>query len=299
MSQILRANEYVKIEVHFSYKVFVLPMLFMSIGILLFLMVLSGAVDGQVVKWFGRTFKMTTICTAIGILLFIPYIYKRLDNRLKIYAITNQRVYIRRGIINIREKDIPLPQINDVQISQSIVQRLFGAADVVIQVGNDESKIFIEDINRPREFRDTVINAIYDLKKEDEMMQKAQQQEMEAKQQYQQQQYREDSYSRQQYSQPQYSQQQYSAQPYSQPQYQQPEYPQQQYSPPQPQQPQYPQQRYSQSQQPQYPQQQYSQPQNSYNQSYQDDTPDYDDDYDTNSDYDNEYEKPFDPDGGL
>ncbi len=294
MSQILRANEYVKIEVHFSYKVFVLPMLFMSIGILLFLMVLSGAVDDQVVKWFGRTFKMTTICTAIGILLFIPYIYKRLDNRLKIYAITNQRVYIRRGIINIREKDIPLPQINDVQISQSIVQRLFGAADVVIQVGNDESKIFIEDINRPREFRDTVINAIYDLKKEDEMMQKAQQQEMEAKQQYQQQQYREDSYSRQQYS-----QQQYSAQPYSQPQYQQPEYPQQQYSPPQPQQPQYSQQQYSQPQQPQYPQQQYSQPQNSYNQSYQDDTPDYDDDYDTNSDYDNEYEKPFDPDGGL
>ena len=33
----LRPNEYVKIEVHFSYKVFVLPTLLMSIGILMFL----------------------------------------------------------------------------------------------------------------------------------------------------------------------------------------------------------------------------------------------------------------------
>ena len=165
MSLVLRPDEFVKIEVHFSYKVFVFPMLLMSIAILMFLAVISGAADGISVRWLGRIVDLTTILVAIGLCLLVPYIYKRLDNRLKIYAVTNQRVYIRRGIINIREKDIPLPKINDVQIFQTFVQRIFGAADVVIQVGNDESRICVEDINRPREFRDTILSAIYEMKK--------------------------------------------------------------------------------------------------------------------------------------
>jgi membrane protein YdbS with pleckstrin-like domain len=170
MSLVLRPDEFVKIEVHFSYKVFVFPMLLMSIAILMFLAVISGAADGITVRWLGRIVDLTTILVGIGLCLLVPYIYKRLDNRLKIYAVTNQRVYIRRGIINIREKDIPLPKINDVQIFQTFVQRIFAAADVVIQVGNDESRICVEDINRPREFRDTILSAIYEMKKMEDML---------------------------------------------------------------------------------------------------------------------------------
>ena len=169
MSLVLRPDEFVKIEVHFSYKVFVFPMLLMSIAILMFLAVISGAADGISVHWLGHIVKLTTVLVSIGVCLLIPYIYKRIDNRLKIYAVTNQRVYIRRGIINIREKDIPLPKINDVQIFQTYVQRIFAAADVVIQVGNDESRIYVDDINRPREFRDTILSAIYEMKKIEDM----------------------------------------------------------------------------------------------------------------------------------
>ncbi|MBR1649434.1 MAG: PH domain-containing protein [Alphaproteobacteria bacterium] len=168
MSLDLRPNEYVKIEVHFSYKVFVFPMLLMSIGILMFLAVWSGVVGNTNVHWMGQVIKLSSLIVLIGLGLFIPYIYKRIDNRLKIYAVTNQRVYIRRGIINIHEKDIPLGKINDVQIMQSLAQRIFAAGNVVIQVGNDESRICIEDVNRPREFRDTVLSAIYELQQEED-----------------------------------------------------------------------------------------------------------------------------------
>ena len=167
MSLELRPNEYVKIEVHFSYKVFVFPMLLMSIGILMLLLVMSGAVEDYHFTWLHMALKISTILVISGLALFIPYMYKRLDNRLKIYAVTNQRVYIRRGIININEKDIPLAKINDVQISQTLSQRLFGAADVLIQVGNDESNICIEDVNYPRQFRDTIISSIYELQQEE------------------------------------------------------------------------------------------------------------------------------------
>ena len=167
MSLELRPNEYVKIEVHFSYKVFVFPMLLMCIGILMMLFVMSGAVDGINISWMHMVISLSSLIIIIGSLLFIPYAYKRLDNRLKIYAVTNQRVYIRRGIINISEKDIPLAKINDAQISQNLSQRFFGAGDVVIQVGNDESRICIENVNYPRQFRDTIISSIYDLQQEE------------------------------------------------------------------------------------------------------------------------------------
>lgn len=177
MSLELRPNEYVKIEVHFSYKVFVFPMLLMSIGILIFLAVWTGAVGNVNVHWMGQIIKLSSLLVLIGMALFIPYIYKRIDNRLKIYAVTNQRVYIRRGIINIHEKDIPLAKINDVQIMQNLSQRFFAAGNVIIQVGNDESRICIEDVNYPREFRDTVISAIYDLQQEEDMRQREFQQQ--------------------------------------------------------------------------------------------------------------------------
>ena len=84
MSLELRPNEYVKIEVHFSYKVFVFPMLLMSIGILMLLLVMSGAVDDYHFTWLHMALKISTVLVFIGLALFIPYMYKRLDNRLKI-----------------------------------------------------------------------------------------------------------------------------------------------------------------------------------------------------------------------
>ena len=113
MSLDLRPNEYVKIEVHFSYKVFVTPMILMSLGILICLVAWSGVAEPLSVEWLGQVIKMSSVLTLIGALMFIPYFYKRLDNKLKIYAVTNQRVYIRRGIINIHEKDIPLAKKGD------------------------------------------------------------------------------------------------------------------------------------------------------------------------------------------
>ncbi|MDO4183942.1 MAG: PH domain-containing protein [Rhodospirillales bacterium] len=167
MSLELRPNEYAKIEVHFSYKVFVFPMLLFCIGVLMMLFAMSGAVDGINIAWMNAVVSFSSVIIFAGACLFIPYFYKRLDNRLKIYAVTNQRVYIRRGIINIHEKDIPLAKINDVQITRNLAQRFFGAGDVVIQVGNDESRICIEDVNYPLQFRDTIISSIYDLQQEE------------------------------------------------------------------------------------------------------------------------------------
>ena len=146
MSLELRPNEYVLIEVHYSYKVFVFPMLLMCIGILMFLAVWAGVFEGVDIHWLRRGVKMSSLMAGLSCVLFVPYIFKRLDNKLKIYAVTNQRVYLRKGIMNINEKDIPLAKINDVQVAQTLNQRMFGAGNVVIQVGNDPaSSVYVNN----------------------------------------------------------------------------------------------------------------------------------------------------------
>ena len=62
----LRPNEYVKIEVHFSYKVFVLPTLLMSIGILMFLAVWSGVGEGERFRFIGHIYSVAGIMMMIG-----------------------------------------------------------------------------------------------------------------------------------------------------------------------------------------------------------------------------------------
>ena len=97
MSLELRPNEYVLIEVHYSYKVFVFPMFLMCVGILMFLAVMTGVFDGLSVEWIWRKgLKVSTLMLGLGCVFFIPYIFKRLDNKLKVYAVTNQRVYLRK-----------------------------------------------------------------------------------------------------------------------------------------------------------------------------------------------------------
>jgi len=152
----------------------------MSIGILMFLAVWSGVAGNRMINIYGTILSLASILVFLGGLLFVPYVFRRTDNKLKIYAVTNQRVYVRRGILNIKEKDIPLSKINDVQISRTLIQRFFNAGDIVIQVGNDGSVTRINDINRPLDFRDIIISAIY----EDAVVQesKARQQQQEQQQ---------------------------------------------------------------------------------------------------------------------
>lgn len=207
MSLMLRPNEYLKFEAHFSYKVFVLPTLLMSIGILIFLAVWSGVAGNANVDIMGKAYSVASLLILLGVALFIPYIYRRTDNKLKIYAITNQRVYVRRGIINIREKDIPLAKINDVQISRTLIQRFFNAGDISVQVGNDESSMEIKDINRPREFRDMVISAIYEAAAEQEAKARQQRQQQRQPQQPYYNQQQGGNYPRQGYNQQEYNQQ--------------------------------------------------------------------------------------------
>lgn len=157
----LRPNEYIRDTTDFHPLVFVIPNILFIIGLALILIAYN----------FPDLFERFDIFRVVGLLnlpliiigfgtfLLIPLIVRTLDNHLKTYMVTNQRVCFRRGIVAVKERNVPLTKINDVQLEQSFIQRIFNSGDIIIQTGNDEH-VKISDITHPIEFRDQILFAI-------------------------------------------------------------------------------------------------------------------------------------------
>lgn len=109
----LRENEVVLSEVDFHWLSYLTSGFFMVIGAAFFL---TGFAD------------MELYLFLLGFCLILPFFYVYLSNRYKIYLVTNERVFIRTGIIFCNEKDIPIAKINDVLLQQGFLQMIFGAA---------------------------------------------------------------------------------------------------------------------------------------------------------------------------
>lgn len=157
----LRPNEYVRDTTDFHPLVFIIPNFLFIIGMALILIVLNKPellyqIPG--VRYLGFS-KLPLFLLIVGAFLLCPLIFRHMDNHLKTYMVTNQRVCFRRGIIAVTERNVPLTKINDVQLEQSFIQRIFNSGDIVIQTGNDEH-VKICDITHPIEFRNQILFAI-------------------------------------------------------------------------------------------------------------------------------------------
>ena len=84
---------------------------------------------------------------------YMPLIYKILKNRSKKFHITNQRLYIEKGILTKTSADVPLNKINDITFSQNFIERIFNVGNLQILTGNDKGNI-IQGICEPELFRE-------------------------------------------------------------------------------------------------------------------------------------------------
>lgn len=147
----LRDGEEIKGEVNFHWSAFIVAKLWAGLGVLMLL--------GTVIAQFSDDTKNKDGLMASGIMwsliFFSPFLYKWLQNKFKVYVVTNQRVYIEEGIVAKSKVDLPLTKINDVSLKQGVIQRMFGSGNVVILTGNDKPTI-IKDIDSPDNFKDSI-----------------------------------------------------------------------------------------------------------------------------------------------
>lgn len=96
------------------------------------------------------------ILLLIIVLLILSMIFDIISWKRKKYQLTNQRVIIQQGIIRRKRSFIHYAKIQDIDIYQGIVDRVFSAGNIEIYGGHEHTNIVLEDIPNPREVEDMI-----------------------------------------------------------------------------------------------------------------------------------------------
>lgn len=93
-------------------------------------------------------------------LLLIPAYYHLKRNMLR-YTLTDSKIEIDHGLIARTTRNIPLAKIQDVTVSASIIQRLLGFGDVVVDNASElGGTTVLHNINNPRQYADLILRAL-------------------------------------------------------------------------------------------------------------------------------------------
>lgn len=82
--------------------------------------------------------------------------YDFLRWRQKKYTLTNQRIIVQSGIVRRRKSFIHYDKIQDIVVSQSLVDRLFSAGDMEVFGGHEGTTLILEDIPNPLEVENII-----------------------------------------------------------------------------------------------------------------------------------------------
>jgi uncharacterized membrane protein YdbT with pleckstrin-like domain len=118
----------------------------------IFWTVVIGSVTGLIwVKAGGDVQNWIRIAVVVAaLILWIPLAAVPAARwRFTMFALTNERVITRTGVIAKHSKEIPLETINDVTFNQKIIERMIKAGDLVIESAGESGQNRFTDIRNP------------------------------------------------------------------------------------------------------------------------------------------------------
>ncbi len=96
------------------------------------------------------------ILILIIVLLVLSMVLDVVSWRRKKYQLTNQRVIVKKGLIRRKRSYIHYSKIQDIDVDQGIIDRIFSAGDIEIYGGHEHTNIILEDVPNPREVEDII-----------------------------------------------------------------------------------------------------------------------------------------------
>ena len=112
---------------------------------------------------FVGLFSALTSITAIawvliGLCFFLVPAYYHIRQRLVRYTLTDTKIEIDSGFIARTTQNIPIRRIQDVTVTTSIIQRLLGFGDLVVDNASEQGgKIVLKNINTPQKYADILL----------------------------------------------------------------------------------------------------------------------------------------------
>lgn len=106
----------------------------------------------------------TWVAVLFGLLLFLIPAFYHVRQKLVRYTLTDSKLEIDKGFIARTTRNVPIRRIQDVTVSASPWQRLFGMGDLVIDNASDEAgKAVLKNINTPKHYADVLLKQMREL----------------------------------------------------------------------------------------------------------------------------------------
>src|SRR5262245_13277468 len=93
-------------------------------------------------------------------IFFIRPIVRHMRLRRTVYTLTGAKLEIRTGIFSKDTKSIPLRHIDNVEISETLKERLIGVGDVLIDSAALDTKMVLNNVRNPRKYADLIMEQL-------------------------------------------------------------------------------------------------------------------------------------------
>ena len=108
----------------------------------------------------NMTFIMELILIFCILIVIIKIGLDVLDWNYTLYTLTEQRVIIRRGFFHKEKIAMSYSKIQDIEVSQSIIERILNCGNMIIYGGHDNSETILDAVPNPSKVEDIVMNKI-------------------------------------------------------------------------------------------------------------------------------------------
>ena len=81
------------------------------------------------------------------------------------YALSEDRLFLKRGFLNVHQDEIVLYRVRDLRVSQTLWQRVFGAGTVTV-ISTDKSipELALKNIRQPNEVKELIHEYVEKMK---------------------------------------------------------------------------------------------------------------------------------------
>ena len=104
---------------------------------------------------FSNESTQETAKSVVGGLFTLAWIYLAvipfLRWRFTFFVLTSDRLITRSGIIAKHSKEIPLERINDVAFTQTVLERVLGAGDLLVESAGERGQTRIANVRKPEQ----------------------------------------------------------------------------------------------------------------------------------------------------
>lgn len=147
---------------NFIFKIIILFILvFMFSPILALVYRIQGTLQSNYqLQFINMTYIAEIILFLCILIIIIKLVLDYLDWKNTMYTLTDKRIIIKRGLFSKEKISMPYNKVQDIDVSQSVLERILGAGDIVIYGGRDNVETILDEVPNPREVEEIILNQV-------------------------------------------------------------------------------------------------------------------------------------------